>query len=110
MAQSHPRQQPERPPTPIPAEVRHNPTASEFELWCAHPVSRWVAKAYALGIAANERLWESALRSGSFTPDELMLLRKEVHTRVDAYEAFLQSTHANYLSTVDPKEYKETYG
>jgi hypothetical protein len=111
MARAHPHQhQPsERLPTPTPTDVRHNPSADEFALWCAHPVTRWVAKAYALGIAANERLWESALRDGSPTAEHLNMLRKEIHTRVDAYEAFLQSTYANYLATVDPETFKENY-
>lgn len=101
--------QPKRLPAPIPTDDRHNPTADEFEMWTQHPVSRWVAKAYAAGVDANIQAWNGLL-SQAKTADELMQARIEYRTRADAYAAFLQTTHADYLKTNDEKEWTETYG
>lgn len=100
--------QPKPLPTPQPTTLRHNPTADEFAMWCQHPVTEWVAKAYAIGVDANTASW-TAMMNNDATPDDLLRAKIEFQTRADAYSAFLQSTHANYLSTNDPKEYRELY-
>lgn len=101
--------QPPRLPAPVPTDDRHNPTADEFETWCQHPVSRWVAKAYATGLDANVKAWAELLTQ-SATAEELFQARIEYRTRADAYAAFLQTTHADYLKMNDEKEWTEKYG
>jgi hypothetical protein len=96
-------------PTPIPADVRHNPTAEEFDLWSQHPVTRWVAKAYAIAIDAHIAAWSDLLGQKK-TPEELAQAQVEYRTRADAYNAFLQTTHADYLRRIDETEWKEIYG
>ena len=100
---------PKRLPTPTPTELSYNPTADEFEFWTINPVTRWVAKAYAAGIEANVKAWAELLGQDK-TPEELMRAKLEYLTRSDAYAAFLQTTHADYLKTNDEKEWKEIYG
>jgi len=97
------------PPTPQPTELRHNPTADEFQQWCEHPVTRWVAKAYAVGHDGNLAAWADLLTKPA-TPEELARARIELSTRADAYAAFLETTHADYLKRNDEQEWIAQYG
>ena len=96
-------------PTPRPTELRHNPTADEFQQWCEHPVTRWVAKAYALGQDGNLAAWADLLTKPA-TAEELARARIELSTRADAYAAFGETTHADYLKRNDEQEWQRQYG
>lgn len=82
--------------TPKP-DTRITPTADEFDAWCEHPVSRWVAAAYAAAADAQAAQWAGYFTSapGKDAPP-LESLRTELFTRMDAYRAFLQTTHKDY--------------
>lgn len=93
---------------PKPHVVNHSPTADEFASWCEHPVTRWVASAYEAGIQANIAAWRGMLDGGK--TETLAMDRIELRTRADAYRAFLETNHADYLRLIDPKEWMKTYG
>ena len=71
-------------------------------------MSRWVAKAYAQGAEANIDAWEDMLGK-DVTDAELVKAKVEYWTRSDAYAAFLQTTHADYLKTLDPEAWEKVY-
>jgi hypothetical protein len=80
------------------------PTEEEFAAWAEQPVTRFVAQAFALGAEIQRQAWLAASwANGEADPLKLMELR----TRADAYRAFLETTWADYLKTVNPEAWSK---
>jgi hypothetical protein len=98
-------------PSPKPTQLRHSPSAAEFQQWCENPVTMWVAKAYGAGAEMNKAAWARLLNgSAEMTPDDLHRARVAYSVRADAYAAFLETTHSDYLKLNDPEEWSNVYG
>ncbi len=87
--------------TPKP-EARIIPSQDEFDSWCEHPVSRFVAAAYAMAAQKQRTAWEQYFDK-PLVPADISALRLELKTREDAYAAFLETTLADYIAIVDPE-------
>lgn len=98
-----------RPKTPVPANVSLVPTEEEFAVWCEHPVTRWVAAAYAKGVEANRQAWLAKSWQEARTDDAaaMIAMRNELFTRADTYQAFLETSWADYLNTNNPEAWEE---
>ncbi len=82
--------------TPKP-DARIAPTADEFESWCAHPTTRFVAAAFEAAALAQRTEWMTASWSPTADPDFLRLYRLELMARADAYSAFLETGLERYV-------------
>jgi hypothetical protein len=75
-------------------DARITPTADEFDAWCEHPVTRYVAAAWQAAAVAQREAWTAASwSSGEADPNTLLELR----TRADAYSAFLETGLERYV-------------
>lgn len=80
--------------TPRPEPTGYLPTEDEFAAWCEHPVTRFVATAYANAAQAQQDEWLKV----SWSNQELdPMAHKELRTRADAYEAFLETGLSEYV-------------
>jgi hypothetical protein len=85
---------------PVPGNIALVPTVDEFATWCEHPVTRWVAAAYAASAEQNKQQWLAATWNDDLVPPEkLALMRVEYFTRADAYKSFLATAWEDYLHT-----------
>lgn len=76
--------------TPKP-EGRIIPTQDEFDSWCEHPVTRFVAESYRVGAEKQRDEWARMFHS-NLVPADFMRQRDILKTREDAYMAFLETT------------------
>lgn len=88
--------------TPQPSN-RLIPTQDEFDAWCQHPVSQFVAEAYRLGAVLQREEWAKKF-DARLIPADIALTRLELKTREDAYQAFLETTLADYIAIVSPEQ------
>ena len=85
--------------TPKP-DARILPTQDEFDSWCQHPVTRFVAASYAKAADRQKAAWEGYFDK-PMIPADIQALRLELKTREDAYRSILESTLADYLAILD---------
>lgn len=84
-------------PRPPPANRLVTPTEDEFESWCLHPVTQFVAQAMENAADDQREEWlRQSWGSGMANPVLLMELR----TRADAYRAFLETGLEDYLARI----------
>ena len=79
------------------------PTEEEFRAWQDHPVTQFVAEAYRIKAEAQRAAWGRMLDYPATSPQALQSERDVLKTREDAYNAFLETTFADYLAVVDPQ-------
>ena len=78
-------------------DARIAPTADEFDAWCQHPVTRYVAAAWQVAAARQREAWTEASWNPDADPAKLLVLRLELITRADAYSAFLETGLERYV-------------
>jgi hypothetical protein len=83
--------------TPKPDPKALIPHSDDWAAWIEHPVTRFVATAWANAADAQRDVW-IALSWGSGNPDPEKLL--EYRTRADAYMAFLETPLEDYVRLV----------
>ncbi len=83
--------------TPKPDSKALIPHPDDWESWCQHPVTRFVATAYANAAQAQQDVW-MALSWGSGQCDPVKLI--EYRARADAYNAFLETTLEQHAKQV----------
>ena len=80
-------------PRPKP-DTRIVPSPDEFDAWCEHPVTRFVAAGYLAAAEAQRDAWATmSWSSGHADPVAL----NELRTRADAYLAFLEAGLDRYV-------------
>lgn len=84
--------------TPKP-DARILPTQDEFDAWCQHPCTQFVAEAYRLGAEKQRAAWERYFEA-SIVPADISAVRLELRTREDAYRSILENTLDDYLAIV----------
>lgn len=74
------------------------PHPEDFAAWCEHPVTRFVAAAWAHAAQAQCEAW---MREswGTGNADPLALL--ELRTRADAYTAFMEAGLEQYVAIIE---------
>ncbi len=83
-------------PKPDPRALVPHP--DDFDAWCEHPVTRFIATAYAACAAAQRDAWLTASwTTGDADPVQLNTLR----TRADAYMAFLETGLNDYAKLIE---------
>ena len=87
-----------RPHDPQP-DARILPTQDEFDAWCQHPCTQFVAEAYRLGAEKQRAAWERYFEA-SIVPADISAVRLELRTREDAYRSILENTLDDYLAIV----------
>ncbi len=83
--------------TPKPDPNALTPHPDDWEAWCAHPVTRFVAAAYFNAAQEQREAWLN-VSWGAGQCDPIKLL--EWRARADAYMAFLETTleeHAKHV-------------
>lgn len=87
-------------PRPKP-DTRIEPTADEFESWCLHPVTKFVAAAFKRSAEQQREEWARiSWVPGLMSPLERERLehrRVELTTAADAYSAFLETGLERYV-------------
>jgi hypothetical protein len=74
-------------------DARIAPTQEEFDAWCEHPTTRFVAAAWAKAAQMQRTAWNAqSWNTGEAKPEVLLELR----TRADAYMAFLETGLNDY--------------
>ena len=80
--------------TPVPFASRVI-TEEEFEAWCEHPVTRFVAAAYQQAAEEQREGWlRASWDGGEADPKTLVMLK----TRADAYRAFVETDWAHHAA------------
>jgi hypothetical protein len=75
-------------------DTRVTPSQDEFSAWAEHPVSRFVAAAFARAAEQQREAWvDQSWATGQADPNELAILR----ARADAYMAFLETGLERYV-------------
>lgn len=84
------------------------PTVDEFSTWCEHPVTKWVAAAYATSAESNRQQWlADSWHSDPVDPQVLERNRAVYFARADAYQSFLATAWEDYLRTNNPEAWNE---
>ena len=85
---------------PTPGHPLEIPTEDEFLVWCESKVTQFVALAYSIALQKQREAWiEASWIKGKNDP----MLLKELQTRADAYQAFLDCGYESYLELVKQK-------
>lgn len=88
-----PKSEPKAPPLPRPDFQAKAPHPEDFAAWCEHPVTRFVAAAYATSAKKQAEAWMAA----SWTCGEANpLLLMELRSRADAYNTLLETPLEQY--------------
>lgn len=79
-------------------DPRLEPTQDEFDEWCLHPVTRWIAAAHDQMVQEVQKQWIEESWTNHTAQDAEMLLRRRqsLFARADAYAAFLQTEWSRY--------------
>lgn len=80
----------------IKPDARILPTEEEFQAWCEHPVTKFIAEAYRISAERQREAW-NALFESRLVPTDLTQQRDILRTREDAYRAFLETTFERYV-------------
>jgi hypothetical protein len=105
----HPaRPQPPKSKTPQPAPKGVIPTQEEFEVWCEHPITRFVATSHANMALEAKNAW-IAMTWGreSVDADTICDALLVLQAKAETFRAFLDATWLDHLKAVDPKSWKE---
>jgi len=85
--------------TPKP-NAKTTPSQDEFDSWCLHPVTQYVAEAYRIGATKQRDEWQRQFDQ-RLIPADIQLTRLELKTREDAYLAFLETQLDDYVAVVE---------
>jgi hypothetical protein len=85
--------------TPKP-NAKTTPTQDEFDAWCLHPVTQFVAEAYRLRAADQRNEWQRFFEL-NLIPVDVHLKRMELHALEHAYKSFLEAQLADYVVVVE---------
>lgn len=84
---------------PTPAKVPFElPTKEEFQVWCEHPCTSFVALAYKIMAELQKEDWVKASWDGGIV-DPIKLT--SCKTREDAYKSFLEASYEDYLNRIE---------
>lgn len=87
--------------TPKP-DARITPSQDEFDSWCEHPVTRYVAAAYTAAALAQREAWvrdswPPVIGDVEYEPEPNLVARRVYRARADAYSAFLETGLQQYV-------------
>lgn len=83
-------------PKPDPRALVPHP--DDFDAWCEHPVTRFIATAFEAAALKQRETWtEASWGTGEADPAQLNTLR----TRADAYMAFLETGLNDYAKLIE---------
>lgn len=84
---------------PTPAKVPFElPTKEEFQVWCEHPCTSFVALAYRIYGELQKEDWiKTSWETGLVDPIKLA----ECKAREDAYNAFIECGYEQYLKAIE---------
>lgn len=86
----------------IKPDARIIPTQDEFDSWTLHPVSQFVAAAYAAKAKECQERWAALFRS-NLIPTDLDTQRKILSTQEECFRAFLESDYLDFLKPANPE-------
>lgn len=80
--------------TPKP-DARFVPTQHEFDAWCEHPVTQFVAAAFEQSAKAQREAWmQESWTNGKAAPEAL----QEYRVRADAYSVIFETELSQYVA------------
>lgn len=83
-------------------DARITPTQDEFDSWTLHPVTRFVAAAYAAKTKECQDRWTALFRS-NLVPVDLDTQRKILSAQEECFRAFTESAYLDFLKSADPE-------
>jgi hypothetical protein len=78
------------------------PSDEDFEQWCEHPVTKFVALAVQKIVQRQKDEWQKISWEGqlNLAPEMLNNVRIDLRARVEAHAAFLESKKEDYESII----------
>lgn len=81
------------------------PTQDEFDAWCQHPVTQFVAEAYRVAAEKQRAAWDGQFDKPLYpTNADFSYYRLELKTREDAYRSILENTLPDYIAIHSQEE------
>ncbi len=77
------------------------PTEDEFKSWQLHPVTQFVAEAYAAKAKECRDKWND-LFGRNLVPADLETQRRTLFTAEECFRSFLENTYLDFLKSADP--------
>lgn len=89
----------------IKPDARIVPTEEEFQAWCEHPCTRFVAASYAAKAQECRDRW-TAFFGRNLIPVDLDVQRRELFAKEECFRAFFESHYLDFLRSADPRAWE----